>query len=288
MPILSICIPTKNHAQYLDYVLTSIVRQKRFQETDDVEIVVSDNGSTDVTEEICKNYPVKYIKMEEPTFRAEPNYLNVLKNSNGMFRKLHNDNMVMVDGALDIIIDIISIADQSVVFFPNSPDRSRPDIVKCLDFDSFIRHVSYQCTWIGGFGIWKKDFPAIEKIFLRNKDTILCQVDMLREMIVGWGRDIIICNKFMFGDLKISKGGLNIAEIFGQNYLNLIADYISMETFRNEREKLLKEFIIPYYFDRSGQHHFERTGFFKYMKHYWNDEFFYEEIEKLLMEGRHE
>lgn len=292
MPILSICIPTKNRAKYLDYTLTSIVRQKRFIETDDVEVIVSDNGSTDNTEEICKKFPVYYTKMEEPTFRAEPNYLNVLRYGTGDFLKLHNDNMLVDNGALDKTIEVIQTSKNypifyPVIFFTNKPDYSKPDIIKCVGFDSFIRHVSYQCTWIGGFGIWKNHLPAIEEIFLRNADIRLCQVDMLREMISNWNRDVIICNKFMFPNIEVSKGGFNIAEVFGQNYLGLIVDYVGLETFQKEKERLLKELIIPYYFNKSGQHNFQRTGFFKYMKHYWNDEFFYEEIEKLLMENNH-
>ena len=292
MPILSICIPTKNRAKYLEYTLTSIVRQKRFIETDDVEVIVSDNGSTDNTEEVCKKFPVKYIKMVPPSERAEYNYLNVLKHGTGTFLKLHNDNMLVNNGELDETINVINVWKAQhpipVIFFSNNSNPSKPYMVQCKDFNSFINHTSYMCTWIGGFGIWKDDFPEMEKIFLRNADTRLCQVDMLREMISIWKRNAVICNKFMFPNLEVSKGGFNIAEVFGQNYLNLIADYVGWKTFSEERKRLLKELIIPYYFGKSGQHNFQRTGFFKYMKHYWNDKFFYEEIEKLLMEGRHE
>lgn len=291
MPILSICIPTRNRAKILDYTLASIVRQGRFTSTDDVEIVVSDNGSTDNTYEVCKKFPVKYIKMTPPTERAEYNYLNVLKYGSGTFLKLHNDNMLVNSGGLEEMITVVNAwktyFPTPVIFFANNPDPSNPYIIQCKDFDSFIAHASYMCTWIGGFGIWKGDLPAMEKIFLRNKDTRLCQVDMLREMIKIWNREAIICNKFMFPNIDVSKGGFNIAEIFGQNYLNLIADYVGWETFRDERKKLLKNLIIPYYFDKSGKHNFERTGFFKYMRRYWNDDFFYEEIEKLLLEGTH-
>ena len=295
-PILSICIPTKNRSKYLDFTIRSIIRQKRFQETGDVEIVVSDNGSTDTTPNICHSIimkysdKIKYIQMEEPTFRAESNYLNVLKHGTGTFLKLHNDNMLVKDGGLDEMINVINIWKAQlpvpVIFFANNPDPTNPYIVQCRNFDLFILHASYMCTWIGGFGIWKYDLLAIEKMFPRNKDTLLCQVDMLREMISVWGRQAIVCNKFIFPSIDVSKGTFNIAEVFGQNYLGLIKDHVSWETFQIEKEKLLKEFIIPYYFDKSGKHNFQRTGFFKYMKEYWEDEFFYDEIEKLLMEEK--
>lgn len=285
-PTLSICIPTRNRARCLDLALQSIVRQDRFM-SDDVEIVVSDNGSTDNTQDICKKFPVKYIKMEPSTERAEYNYLNVLKHGTGTFLKLHNDNMLVKNGGLDEMVNVINVWKAQrpvpVIFFANNPNPSTPYMIQCKDFDSFIAHASYMCTWIGGFGIWKGDLPAMERIFLRNVDTRLCQVDMLREMIGIWERNVIVYNKFLFPNIEVKKGGFNIAEVFGQNYLNLIADFVGWETFREERKKLLKELIIPYYFGKSGQHNFERTGFFKYMRRYWNDDFFYEEIEKLLL-----
>ena len=50
--LLSICIPTRNHAESLRASLMSIVSQKEFANRNDIEIVVSDNASTDCTQRI--------------------------------------------------------------------------------------------------------------------------------------------------------------------------------------------------------------------------------------------
>jgi abequosyltransferase len=59
-PLLSICIPTYNREKYLKRLLDSIVCQKEFTDTDDVEIVVDDGPSTDNTETMVKEYIKKY------------------------------------------------------------------------------------------------------------------------------------------------------------------------------------------------------------------------------------
>jgi abequosyltransferase len=59
-PLLSICIPTYNREKYLRRLLDSIVFQKEFIDTNDVEIVIADNASTDSTEELVNEYTKKY------------------------------------------------------------------------------------------------------------------------------------------------------------------------------------------------------------------------------------
>ena len=59
-PLLSICIPTYNREKYLKRLLDSIVCQREFTDTDDVEIVVDDGPSTDNTETMVKEYIKKY------------------------------------------------------------------------------------------------------------------------------------------------------------------------------------------------------------------------------------
>jgi abequosyltransferase len=59
-PLLSICIPAYNREKYLKRLLDSIVSQREFLDTDDVEIVVDDGPSIDNTETLVKSYIKKY------------------------------------------------------------------------------------------------------------------------------------------------------------------------------------------------------------------------------------
>ena len=60
-PLLSICIPTYNRASYLEGAIQNIITDNAFG--DEVEIIISDNASTDNTEEIAKKYTQKHYNL---------------------------------------------------------------------------------------------------------------------------------------------------------------------------------------------------------------------------------
>ncbi|RYZ98014.1 MAG: glycosyltransferase, partial [Sphingobacteriaceae bacterium] len=60
MIYLSICIPTYNRSNNLRETIESIITQPEFNGTDEVEIVIADNCSTDDTETVANEYTAKY------------------------------------------------------------------------------------------------------------------------------------------------------------------------------------------------------------------------------------
>ena len=76
--LLSICIPTFNRAELLKNTLTSIYSQKANHS--DFEVVISDNCSTDHTEEVVFEFlnnhnNINYIKLSEPIY-SDNNIVN--------------------------------------------------------------------------------------------------------------------------------------------------------------------------------------------------------------------
>lgn len=109
-PILSICIPTWNRAKYLKECLDSIVSQKWFNQQD-VEIVISDNASTDNTKELVARYKEQY-----PNIVYHRNDENIwwLKNVLALPAHVHweymwllSDDDMMSDIAIDTTLDVI-------------------------------------------------------------------------------------------------------------------------------------------------------------------------------------
>jgi len=108
-PILSICIPTFNRARYLRVSLESILEEIKGHE-EEVEIVVSDNASTDETEEVVasykKNNPViKYHRNAEN--KTDENFLIASKLSTGRFIWLLGDNRILNKNSVTKILDEI-------------------------------------------------------------------------------------------------------------------------------------------------------------------------------------
>lgn len=101
---LSICIPTYNRAAYIGETLDSIVSQA----TDEVEIVVSDNASTDNTEDIVESYRAKfpnltYVKLAK-NLGADANFMKVVESARGDYCWLFGSDDKMREGALQEIL----------------------------------------------------------------------------------------------------------------------------------------------------------------------------------------
>jgi len=96
-PLVSICIPTYNSARFLRESLDSIVNQTYPNK----EIIISDNASTDETENITKEYVKKYkIKYfrNEKNIGAETNFTRCIELANGEFIAIfHADDLYMPD-----------------------------------------------------------------------------------------------------------------------------------------------------------------------------------------------
>lgn len=287
---LSICIPTYNRASFLRTTIQSIVQQEIFQSTEEIEIVISDNNSTDSTEEICKEFaeifPKKVFYYKNKENILDKNFEAALSRGRGKFLKLHNDTLITKNGSLAEIIRVIhaTLSERPVIFLTNGENNTNTKQIHiCNNIDDFVKVASFYSTWIGGFGIWKEDFNLISNFSL-NSHLRLTQTDIIFRMISSGKRAIILSEKYFAPQNPGDKGGYNIAEVFGRNYLSLLKRYIQTkdlteETFKKEKELLLKNHIIPFYF---GENKFLKSGFFQHMEDFYNDDFFHTEVEKLI------
>ena len=285
-PILSICIPTYNRCEYLDKTLRSIVCHKDFIESSKVEIIISDNCSQDhttyVAKKFVKRFPdkIKYFKNESNI--NDLNFEKVISLATGEFAKLHNDTVLFKIGSLKTMLFFIeeNIETKPILFFSNNKNKD-VDFIRIQNMDDFLKKVSFHSTWIGSFGIWKTDYDNL-KDFSRYSNLKLTQVDVLYRFI-AMNKTIIIIYKELFEGMKVRKfGGYNIAQVFGENYLYLLKPYlnngdIKLKTFKKEKKRLLLMHIIPFYFNlkKNKNYFFERTGYFRFLKDYKYDYYFY-------------
>src|SRR6266853_4626931 len=66
-PLISIVVPTRNQAAFIEQTLASIVGQNWPR----LELIVVDGGSTDGTQEIVRRYPVQHFISEPDRGQAE-------------------------------------------------------------------------------------------------------------------------------------------------------------------------------------------------------------------------
>src|SRR3989344_6341167 len=143
-PLLSICIPTYNRAQYLKECLNIITSQ--FNDEDvyrSVEIVISDNASPDDTRELVAEYQKKFNNIRY--FRNDENLLfdrnvdRAITEAKGEFCWTLSDDDHMRDGSLKFLLLILR-KNPNVSFFcidqKSLPDGR--DMKHCRDGNEFL------------------------------------------------------------------------------------------------------------------------------------------------------
>jgi len=106
---LSICIPTYNRDVYLESLLTRIDAEIA-PYRDVVEVVISDNASTDRTAEVCALYggrPNFVYRRRDTHAVAERNFLDVVAAANGEYCWLFGDDEILLPGAIGTILRLI-------------------------------------------------------------------------------------------------------------------------------------------------------------------------------------
>lgn len=141
---LSICIPTYNRAAFLDKTLHSVTSQI----TNDVDIVISDNGSTDHTKSVVASHQKQcqniHFFRSAKNLGADRNYLSSIRHARGEFCWLLGSDDLIAPGGIHNILDLItkypqlsglSVNRQSYNF---TRDKIIADIRPCLYKKNFL------------------------------------------------------------------------------------------------------------------------------------------------------
>ncbi len=281
--LLSLCIPTYNRCFEIQKCLKSIVSQDIFLLSDQFEVVISDNCSTDDTQKICEDfvslYPdkIRYIR-QMTNIGPSSNAHKILHYSRAKFSKIHNDTLVLLPGGLSFILNSIKMhQDAAALFFINKPNKF-PSVM-CSSVDKFINVVSFYSGWIGGLCINLSAFNQIKEP--HSGDLLLLpQLEWNLQLLKEGQPIFVFFEKIMFSLPLVNKGGYNIAEIFGQNYISILKKYyftghlkkISLE---KEKFNILFRHTIPYYFDVHGQYSFSCGNYLYFMRDYRYNVYFY-------------
>ncbi len=278
--LLSICIPTKNRAAVLQKSLQSIVSQNIFTDRDDIEIVVCDNASDDYTpaavQEFADHFKGKIRYHRNDSDIKDANFEKALRLGQGEYLKLANDSLDWLPGSLEKLVRMVelSLPVKPVLFFLNQSRPTKEPITAVNDIDAFLKTVSYHITWIGGFGVWKSQLEHMPD-FGRHAPLALLQVDaVLRQLQIS--KMAYVSNLAMFKIMPTGpKGGYNIAQVFGTNYLTILRQFhneISETTLASLKKEVLEKHILPFYC--SSAHNFGQFDIEKYLLDYANEPYF--------------
>ncbi len=256
-PLLSFCIPTFNRAEYLRSCIDSLISQPEFS-SGEVEIVISDNASTDATENIAREYAAKHENITY--FRNDKNILDrnfplCISRARGSYRKLSNDTLSYAPGSLAIYLDHVRkhITDRPSLFFYGSRFRrhSRTDDFVYRNADAFLRDASYLITWIATFGIWDSELPLLEDPE-QGCSTRLWQVSALMKTLAARPGPVHVCASPLFSTQTFTEKkdmSYGIFEVFYKNFSSLLLPYIGSVISRRSVAKIKKDLLFGFFMD---------------------------------------
>lgn len=291
--LLTIAIPTFNRSTYLQETLLNITSDPAF--TKNVQIVISDNCSTDNTEAVVSSFirkydNVYYFKNNENI--EDKNFIVAIQRSDGLYVKLHNDTVHFKKGALGYIVSTVQehSEDQKPLFFYNRDQTEKKTV---YDLNTFLLNASYEMTWIANFGTWKSAFLSHVDT-TRFIDTKLYQVDWTLSLVSKNDKAIIIKHD-LYETVQIkNKGNYNLFKVFVSDYFMILESYqrenfFSKKALDIEKKSIFLSFLLfwikalCFSHNKSG-YSFQIDGWYlKLLPHYWNRIYFHNNLITLYL-----
>lgn len=229
-PILSLCIPTYNRAEILRKNLHYIYEQLKNVDSNEIEIIVSDNCSLDNTREIVvkmqhNGMPIAYSRNTD-NVGADRNFLKCMRLAQGKYVYLLGDDDFLADGAIHNLLNILRNNDYGLVYIDtrNEADES---VIEYRDRKEYIKYVSYFYTFMSGC-VFRRDAILRVNNAERYVATNLLQMPFyLQSTMLG---ELNVVVKFpiiqQVGADANSNGGYNFFYVFVENYQTIIGEYI--------------------------------------------------------------
>jgi len=230
--LVSICIPTYNRSAILKDIIERIVSDPAFD--NEVEIIISDNNSTDNTKDIVeaftkKHSNIQYYRNETNIF--DRNFQTVLSYANGDYLKLQNDYIYFPEGGLSFLKEEIRKyqSTRQPLFFIRKVRKElmKHERIVCKSLDEYILAVSYYSTWLSSFGCWHEDFESLDEKD-RYFHTSLQQVDWIYRIIDAKKEAVVITHN-IFETTKLplgARGGYNYFGVHVGRYYEIMLDFI--------------------------------------------------------------
>ena len=190
---------------------------------------------------------------KENTIIIDGNFPIVASIATGSFIKFLNDYASFFPGELNNLLDFIEYHknEKPVMFFPNnSIINEEREIIYCDNLDDFVKVASYWTTWVLAAGFWKEDYDKISDRDRSISKFMWCPDNYFR--LVSKKKSIIYNKKIFNMATPKKKGGYNLFNTFGVDYLSMYDEYlinnnIKNVTIRDEKYKLFRYFLFGWY-----------------------------------------
>lgn len=248
-PLLSLCIPTYNRAQYLEKSIQSIICQDEFL-NGDVEIVISDNTSTDNTKEIAEIFARKYDNFfynRNAENVVDQNYPIVLSKAHGILRRLCNDTLVYKTDSLGYMCKVVREQMDNRPWVVWKESEQSDEVLQC-NFRDYVLDMSFWITSINRYSFWEEDCLNIRE---DTAGTELSLWQLRKGLEIAKEKDNIFIVKRNLTDTQtVAKKNISygLYQVFYENYFRLLEPYFNDNSLKAEdRDFLEKDLLLRFF-----------------------------------------
>lgn len=258
---------------------------------DKLEIIVSDNCSTDNTEEIVNFYiqkglPCVYSK-NTTNLGMDGNFVKCFKLAKARYVWLLGDDDCILLNSLINVVDRLSVCDEYglVHIYCKEQKISNEQYLLYQDSNEFARTISYFTTFISANIVNTKYVPYID--FNKYMGTWFTLLPLYIKSFICEKRNLLI-NFPVFENPKDTKrnGGYNYFKVFVENYLNIWGEFVDSKkikksTFDYLKKDSFQDLILDHIFSflilkKENSFNYNTNGAWSILfKHYWNNSYFY-------------
>jgi abequosyltransferase len=255
-PILSIAIPTFNRSDYLKINLNQLRSEINDCNTNDIEILVSDNASEDDTQSIVESFQmdisIRYYK-NNTNIGSDHNIAQCFNMAKGRYVLILGDDDLFVDGALLSIMNCIKNDSYGAIYikaygYDFNYRTELPSISKKYrvynNSEKFLERVSYKMTLISCC-IINKDIlgPVDTNRFCGNN---LVQVHLFLLAALKAKQNLFI-NSYFIAAKRNNSGGYDFSTVFVTNYFSILDSYESFGLSKNTVINIENNMVIAHF-----------------------------------------
>lgn len=281
--LLTIAIPTFNRSQYLDQCLAQLCKQIPAYEKE-IELIISDNCSTDDTADIVSKYKMQGISIlysrNAENIGADRNVIKCYQMATSSYVLVLGDDDVLLDGSLGKILYTLTLGQYGIVYInsygfdddyiqemPNNCTVSRLLIYN--DLKKYIEKVNYYFTFVSG-NIVNKNFIDKSINIEDFYDTSLPQTVLIFSALFNSITNVYV-DDYIIAAKNNQSANYKLCKVFGSNF-NKILNYFNHSNKNEDCVNVINKRLLMFFFPdimykiRTGKMKFQNEDSFSELK----------------------
>ena len=246
-PVLSICIPIYNRAEYLKRQFEQFLQCKELF-GDKVQLFISDNCSEDDLRSIAEDYSHKGLSFEfsrnDENIGPDANFIKCFNSAKGKYVWLLGSDDIPIDGFVPKLVEILENHDYDYIFLNHQADDGT--LSEYNSASDVLEKVHVWITFMSA-NIFRTEYVKN----VRGEDymnTYLIQVPYFLEGIVASGTKAIYnCSWIQKGSDSANNGGYNFFQVFVENLLKIFNEKVKDGQMSDECYERVKKSVFCNY-----------------------------------------